>query len=259
MKAASYGRVLLGASAVLFGVIGLIWHDADTWQNLPVLRLPLGAIVPDVLAIAQIVGGAAVLLPRSARFASIVLGAVYALFCLACVPGIVARPTVYVEYGGFFEWFSLVCGAIAVAVCAATESNPKRSASLARTARLGLGLCAISFALAQAIYFRLTASLVPVWIPPNQAFWTILTTIAFALAAAAALTGRYARLALRLMTLMIACFGVLVWVPLVAAHPQAHGNWSEFALNFLIAGAAWAVADGAVTLDSSVRFMQDKA
>jgi hypothetical protein len=171
---------------------------------------------------------------------SIVLGVVYVLFSLTCIPGIIARPTVYAQYGSFFEQFSLLCGAIAV--YSATEPNAARSTALGRAARLGLGLCAISFTLAQIFYFQLTASLVPTWIPPNQAFWTILTTIAFGLAAVAILINRQARLAMRLMTLMLALFGVLVWVPMLIAHPEAHGNWSEFALNYLITGAAWMVA-----------------
>jgi hypothetical protein len=74
-------------------------------------------------------------------------------------------------------------------------------------------------------------------------FWAVLTTIAFALAAIAILINRQARLAIRLMTLMLALFGALVWVPLVIAHPEAHFNWSECALTFLITGAAWTVAD----------------
>jgi len=44
--------------------------------------------------------------------------------------------------------------------------------------------------------------------------WAILTTIAFALAAVATLINRQARLAIRLMALMLALFGVLVWIPL---------------------------------------------
>jgi hypothetical protein len=28
-----YGRIVFGASAVLFGVIAVLWHDADTWQT----------------------------------------------------------------------------------------------------------------------------------------------------------------------------------------------------------------------------------
>ena len=62
-------------------------------------------------------------------------------------------------------------------------------------------------------------------------------------AAVAILINRQARLATRLMTLMLALFGVLVWVPRLIAHPKAHLNWSEFALTFLITGAAWMVAD----------------
>jgi len=45
------------------------------------------------------------------------------------------------------------------------------------------------------------------------------------------------------MTLMLALFGVLVWIPRLIAHPEAHINWSEFGLTFLITGAVWMVAD----------------
>jgi hypothetical protein len=54
---------------------------------------------------------------------------------------------------------------------------------------------------------------------------------------------RQARLAIRLMTLMLALFGVLVWVPRLIAHLEAHLNWSEFGLTFLITGAVWMAAD----------------
>jgi hypothetical protein len=67
--------------------------------------------------------------------------------------------------------------------------------------------------------------------------------VAFALAALAILINRHARLALRLMALMTALFGALVWVPLLVAHPRSHSNWSEFGLTLLITGAAWLVAD----------------
>jgi hypothetical protein len=236
------GRILFGASAVLFGVIALMWHDSDTWQSLrKIWSLPFGTIIGACLMIAQIAGGIGIAYPRTARLASIILAVVYLLFSLACVPGIVAAPTVYAQYGSFFEQFCSLCGAIAV--YAATEANPAQALALGRVARLGLGLCAVSFTLSQIFYLQVTASLVPPWIPPNQMFWAIFTTIAFALAAIAILINREARLAIRLMTLMLALFGVLVWIPLLIAHPKAHLNWSEFALTFLITGAAWVVAD----------------
>ena len=93
------------------------------------------------------------------------------------------------------------------------------------------------------LYLRATADLVPQWIPPNQMFWAILTTIAFALAAIAMLINWRARLAICLMTLMLALFAVLVWIPRLIAQPKSHSNWSEFGLTFLITGASWVVAD----------------
>ena len=242
MKTTVYGRIVFGASAVLFGVIALMWHDPETWQNLQQMwRLPFGIIIGGCLMSAQIAAGIGMQYPGTARLASMVLSVVYLLFSLACIPAIIAAPTIYAQYGSFFEQVCLLCGAMAL--YAATEVNAAKARVFGRLARVGLGLCAISFTLGQVVYFRVTAQLVPKWIPPNQTFWAMLTTIAFALAALAILMNRRARIATGLMTLMLALFGVLVWIPRLIAHPEAHFNWSEFALTFLIAGAAWMVAD----------------
>ena len=227
---------------MLFGVIALMWHDADTWQNLrQIWSLPFGTVIGGCLMVLLIAGGIAMQYSRTTRLAAVVLCAVFGCFSLASIPGIIKAPTVYAEYGSFFEQFSLLSGA--VALYAATEANRARAVALGRVARLGLGVCTISFTLAQIFYLRFTADLVPRWIPPNQMFWAMLTTVAFGLAALAILIHRQARLAIRLMTLMLALFGLLVWVPRLIAHPEAHLNWSEFALTFLIAGAAWMVGD----------------
>jgi hypothetical protein len=243
MKTALYGRIFFGASAVLFGVIALMWHDADTWQNLQqIWSLPFGTVIGGCLMIAQLAGGIGVVYPRTARLASVVLCVVYLCFSLACVPDIVAAANIYDKYGGsFFLFFSLFCGAIAL--YAATETSAAKAVPFGRVARLGLGVCGISFALGQALLLRDTAHLVPKWIPPNQMFWAILTTVAFGLAAIAILMNRQARLAMRLMTLMLALFGVMVWVPHLIAHPKAHFNWSECVLTFLVTGAASVVAN----------------
>jgi hypothetical protein len=243
MKAAWYARIMFGASAVLFGVIALMWHDPDTWQNVQqIWRLPFGTLIGECLMAALIAGGIGMQYPRTARLASVILCIVYLCFSLACIPGIIAASNTYDRYGGsFFLFFSMLCGAMAL--YAATGANAARATVFGRVARLGLGVCAISFTLGQALLLRDTASLVPKWIPPSQMFWAILTTIAFALAAIAILINRQARLAIRLMTLMLALFGVMVWIPLVIAHPEVHFNWSECALTFLITGAAWMVAD----------------
>ncbi len=243
MKNASYGRIAFGAAAVLFGVIALMWHDAETWQNLVhIWSLPLGKVIGECLMAAQIAGGIGIVYPRTARPASVILGVVYLCFSLACVPDIIAATNVYDKYGcSFFMFFSFFCGAIAL--YAASEADAARALAFGRVARVGLGVCTISFMLGQALLLRETAGAVPKWIPPSQMFWAIATTVAFGLAAGAILLNFRARQATRLMTLMLGLFGVLVWIPHLVAHPEAHFNWSEFALTFLATGAAWTVSE----------------
>jgi hypothetical protein len=89
------------------------------------------------------------------------------------------------------------------------------------------------------------------WIPPNQVFWTNLTTVAFALAAIAILSGRRAHLAMRLLAAMTPLFGVLVWFPMIAAHPAMLSNWSEAGENDSIVASAWLVADWQYSLPAS--------
>jgi hypothetical protein len=90
---------------------------------------------------------------------------------------------------------------------------------LAQIGYYSLGICVVSFTLEQLFYLSGTASLVPKWIPPGQMFWAIATTVFFALAAIALLTGPMARLVSGLTTAMIVGFGLLTWLPLLFANP----------------------------------------
>jgi len=96
MKTALYGRIVFGASAVLFGVIALMWHDSDTWQNLQqIWRLHFGTLIGGCLMAALIAGGIGMQCPRTARLASVVLCVVYLCFSLACIPDIIAASNIY--------------------------------------------------------------------------------------------------------------------------------------------------------------------
>src|SRR5579884_3518240 len=126
MKNLSYGRMLFGAAAVLFGVIALIWHDPDTWQTLrEIWVLRFGVVIGGALMTLQVAGGLGVQHPRTAHVAALILAAVYFLFCLACVPDVVAAPASWEHYGSFFEQFSLLCGA--TALFSATEADGARA------------------------------------------------------------------------------------------------------------------------------------
>src|SRR5216684_3007432 len=228
----NFGRHVFGVAAFAFGLITLVWHDFNGWHQPRFLIYAAAA--------ALIFGGAAIQFRRTAKTGAVLLGAVYLVFALQCVPAIVATPKIYNSWGNFFEQFSLVGGA---AIVYARWSSAWSGETLNRIGRILLGICTASFTLEQAFYLRATASLVPKWIPPSQMFWAVTTTVLFALAAVAFLTNRMALLAARLLTMMLVLFGLLVWVPLLPSDPHSHTNWSETVETFAIAGVAWILAD----------------
>jgi hypothetical protein len=232
MPSSNLGRHVFGVAALAFGLIMLAWHDYNGWH------LPRDIVY--AAAAAQIFGGAALQFRQTAKTGAIVLGAVYLVFALRCMPQIVAKPQIYNSWGNFFEQFSLVTGA---AILYARLSSTWSRETLNRIGRILLGICAASFTLEQAIYLDATAQLVPKWLPPSQMFWAVTTTVLFALAAVALLTNRMALLATRLLTMMLVIFGLLVWVPLLVSDLHNHTNWSETAETFAIAGTAWILAD----------------
>jgi hypothetical protein len=171
----------------------------------------------------------------------VLLAAVYLVFALGWLPRIVAGPLTYDHWGNFFEQYSLVSGALIVVAAAPAPAG--WAERLTRFAYASFGICVVSFTLEQAFYLSDTAGFVPKWIPAGQMFWAVTTTLAFALAAIALLTGRQALLASRLLTLMIVMFGLLVWLPMLIANPHDQMNWGGNCQNLGIAGAAWIVAD----------------
>jgi uncharacterized membrane protein YphA (DoxX/SURF4 family) len=237
------GRHVYGLAAILFGIITLVWHDFNTWQQIrPIGNIPHREILVYIAAAVELFGGIAIQWSRSARAGAIALGAIYLVFALLWVPFIVAEPLVYDRWGNFFEQFSLVSGALIVyALFRGGDSS--QNAKLARVGYLLFGVCVVSFTLEQLFYLSGTAQFVPKWIPPGQMFWAVLTTVAFALAAIALFTGHSALLASRLLTLMVIGFGSLVWLPILLGDPHKHFNWVGKAQNLAITGAAWIVTD----------------
>ena len=79
--------------------------------------------------------------------------------------------------------------------------------------------------------------------PPSQVFWGYVTGVCFIAAGLAILTGVKARLAATLLTVMIACFGLMANDRILLTGLSSHFNWSESALNLALIGVAWVVAD----------------
>jgi hypothetical protein len=174
MKAATpssnLGRHVFGVAALAIGLGTLAWHDYNDW---PQLRDVVYAA-----AAAQIFGGVMIQFCRTAKTGAVVLVAAYLVFALLCLPEIVAAPRIYNSWGNFFEQFSLVTGAALAYAHLSSVWPPK---TLNRIGRILFGICTASFTLEQAFYLHATADLVPKWLPPNQMYWAVTTTVLFAL------------------------------------------------------------------------------
>lgn len=241
------GRHVLGLAGILFGIFTLAWRDFNTWQQIQ----PLGNIAHHgalacFIGTVEILGGLAIQWRKTARAGAMALGGVFSFFALLWIPRIIAEPGIFDRWGNFFEQFSQVAGALIVyATVGMSGSKLERKAGMARMGYFFFAICVVSFTLTQIIYFSATAAFVPKWIPPGREFWAATTTIAFALAAFALLSGRLALLASRLLTAMIIGFGLLIWLtaPFTKPFADSHINWAGNAENLSIAGAAWIVAD----------------
>ena len=99
---------MFGIATLAAGLIMLAWHEHNNWRQPRYLIYAAAA--------ALIFGGAAIQFPRTTKTGAAVLGAVYLVFVLLCVPGIVAAPQIYDSWGNFFEQFSLLTGAAIVYV-----------------------------------------------------------------------------------------------------------------------------------------------
>ncbi len=234
-------RATYGFAAVVFGVTALIWHDYGSWPQAQVLGKTSAAhVVLAPIALAHVIGGFALLLNRTVRAGAILLGVVYLFFALLALPRVFTTPLVYDAWNNIFEQLSVFCGALLIyATAPAHEAKWK----CLRAGILLFGICVLSFTFEQVFYLSATASLVPKWIPPAQMFWAVATTVAFALAGIAILSGWWAILAARLFAVMILLFSLLIWLPKIVNAAQRHFNWTEAAESLAIAATAWLVAD----------------
>jgi uncharacterized membrane protein YphA (DoxX/SURF4 family) len=237
------GRHVYGLATVAFGIITLVWHDFNSWQQIQALgNVPHREILVYIAAVIELFGGLAIQWRKTARAAAVALGTIYLIFALLWVPHILAKPKIFDRWGNFFEQFSLVAGALII-FALLSPSDSERPRTVGRMGYMFFGICVISFTTEQLVYLSGTAAFVPKWIPPGQMFWAITTTIAFALAAIALLSGRSALLASRLLTAMLIGFALLVWLPAAFADPHKMINWAGNAQNLAITGAAWIVVD----------------
>jgi uncharacterized membrane protein len=242
------GRFVLAAMLTWLGILGLMKGDfGQLWQPVP-KWVPARTPLAYLCAIIALGCGLGLLSRRTAAIASRVLLAALALWLLVLrLPNLFyEKPLVLVAWT-FGSTGVMVAAAWTLYVAFAGARDRERLGFVAdgrgaRVARMLFGASLIPFGLAHFMYLDNTTVLIPAWLPWHVAL-AYLTGAAFIAAGLAAITGILARPAAALVTLQIALFGLVIWIPRWLAAPLNPFQWGEFISNWMLMAGAWVIAD----------------
>jgi uncharacterized membrane protein len=237
------GWRVYGLGVVALGLVDLAFGNFDSGQPVP-KDFPFRTLLAYAAAAFLLVTGAAIEWRRATASGAAALTIYYTLVVAILMNGRVAlaHSTEFGAYSGIAYQLAVAAGALIIYASTA-KIDEERAARLKHVGRVTFAVCAVLFGAAHFVYMNMTAPLVPQWLPPSQEFWGYATGVAHIAGGVAILTGIHARLAAILLTIMYASFTPLVHLPLLLADASKQFTWSENALNIILAGVAWVVAD----------------
>jgi uncharacterized membrane protein len=247
VRIASAGHAAFAAVMVAVGILGLIKRDfAPIWPPVP-KGVPGRTALIYACGLIPAAAGIGLFLRAAAAAAARVLLAFFVLWFL-----LLRLPLVLTSFAVGVWWASCQTAVMAAAawvlfVWFASERDARRFAFAAgekglRLARVLYGLALIPFGLAHFIYLRVTADLVPGWLPGHAA-WAYFTGGTFIAAGLAVVIRMGARLAAALSAAQMGLFALLVWIPRAAAGTLNAFQWGELVTTLALTAGAWVVAD----------------
>lgn len=233
------GLLGLGALALIYGDFALVWQPVPEW-------------VPGRTAIAYASGalmlllGIGLVVPKLRAWSVRILFPYLVLWALLKVPGVVVAPGMEATWLGLGELTLLLSGGWTLFALLGDIPQGSPLAFLAsdrgaRMARLLFAVSLVPIGLSHIVYMKITAGYVPHWLPFREG-WAVLTGAGQIASGLGVLLGVLPRIAAWAEAGQITCYTMLIWLPAIIAAPSTRLNWTAFFISWIIAAAAYAVA-----------------
>jgi uncharacterized membrane protein len=243
------GMIGLGILALIYGDFALVWQPVAPW-------VPGRTALAYASGVIMLFGGIGLLFTATAAWSVRVLFPYLIIWTLLKVPAVVIAPQIEGVWLGLGELVVLLTGGWILFARLANlqhgspkdaspqEASPLKFATSEKSilvARILFAVSLIPIGLSHIIYVKETAALVPAWLP-YRVGWAYLTGAGHIAAGLGVLFSVFPKAAATAEAGMLSIFTLLVWVPAIVAAPKTRLPWTAFFVSWVIASAAWVVA-----------------
>jgi uncharacterized membrane protein len=233
------GLIGLGILTLVYGDFAMVWQPVAPW-------IPGRTVLAYCSGLIMLLGGVGLLFNATVAWSVRILFPYLTVWLMLKVPALVAAPGLEAVWLGFGEIAVLLCGGwiLFARLAALREGSPLAFATGEKSiyfARMLFAFSLLPIGLSHIVYVKQTADLVPAWLPYREG-WAYLTGAGQIACGLGVLSGILPRLAASTEAGMISLFTLLVWAPAIMAAPTTRLPWTAFFISWVIASAAWVVA-----------------
>jgi uncharacterized membrane protein len=240
MASITPARLQMALAALGLGLVTLAYGDfALQWQPVP-KTLALKTELAWASGALLLLLGASLLIQRTAQIAAVLLGVYWLFWSALKLPVALTHIDNVGAWLGFCESFTIAVGGWAL-----FEARGRGGASGGQSltvARLLLGACLVEFGLSHFVYLKITAGLMPDWMPLKTPL-AMLTGAGHIAAGLALIANVVPRLAATLEAVMMLAITLLVPAASLVSDPTSRPQWTALFVSLPLAAGVWAMAE----------------
>jgi uncharacterized membrane protein len=242
------GLIGMGALVLAYGDFAMGWQPVAPW-------FPARTALAYASGVLMVACGAGLFFRSTTAWALRIVLPYLVIWQMLKFPALVVAPKIEGVYLGFGELAILLAGGWTLFARLGGVSGTRfvwaGGERAVRIARYYFAVWIIPIGLSHMLYLKPTMDLIPPWLP-GKMFWAYLTGIGQIASGLGVLFGVLPRIAAWAEAVQISLYALLIWLPAILlgnrnlgpsfAHADRRLSFTAFLISWIIAAAAWAVA-----------------